>query len=95
MVLPRIFRYSDRIVIAAVTQLIYIGILIQLRLTLLRPVVMEGAIEDHGGSILRAMVSLVIPQMGALAIGLVVLPIVMAIVARTRFWRLSILLVWF
>ena len=85
LVLPRIFRYSDRIVIAAVTQLIYIGILIQLRLTLLRPVVMEGAIEDHGGSILRAMVSLVIPQMGALAIGLVVLPIVMAIVARTRF----------
>ena len=70
LVLPRIFRYSDRIVIAAVTQLIYIGILIQLRLTLLRPVVMEGAIEDHGGSILRAMVSLVIPKWGHLPLGL-------------------------
>ncbi|HHX37378.1 MAG TPA: FHA domain-containing protein, partial [Clostridiaceae bacterium] len=85
LIIPRLFRYCDRIVIAAVTQLIYIGIILQLRLTLLRPVVMNEAIEEHAGSILRAMLSLVVPQMGALAIGLVLLPVVMALVARTRF----------
>lgn len=85
LILPRVFRYCDRIVLLAVTQLCYLGIIIQLRLTLLWPEVMDSAVEAASGNPVRAMVRLIAPQMLALALGLILFPVVIAVVAKTRF----------
>ena len=85
LLLPKLFRHSDRLVWAAVTQLCYLGIIVQLRLTLLRPRLVEAALEDKGGDLIAAALSLILPQLVALAIGLVLLPLVMNLAARTRF----------
>lgn len=85
LILPRALRYCDKIVLLAVTQLCYLGIMIQLRLTLLRPPIVEKALERADGDAVKAMFSLISSQMGSLAFGLLLLPIVIVIVARTRF----------
>lgn len=88
LALPKLLIYVDKVILLAVTQLSYIGVIIQLRLSLLTPRVLSKAIEVNDGDIAAAVLRLITPQMISLAIGLVILPIVTLIVAKTRFLEL-------
>jgi cell division protein FtsW (lipid II flippase) len=85
LVLPRLLVHVDKVILLAVTQLCYIGIAIQIRLSLLTPSVLKKAVEVNQGDVVAAALRLISPQMISLAIGLVILPLVTLIVAKTRF----------
>ncbi len=90
LVLPKLLIYVDKVILLAVTQLCYLGVVIQLRLALLTPSVLNRAIEVNDGDIVAAAMRLISPQMISLAVGLIVLPIVTLIVAKTRFLEVMV-----
>ncbi len=83
--LSKLFKYFDRIVWLSTLFMMTLGLVIQFRLTLLWPRLMDEVLSENGHQIFKAMISLLAPQYLALALGLILMPIVMVVACRTRF----------